>query len=81
MLNPDQHLIPPDAWKKNRDRMVRAAKSKLHLTETNPGPESNRLRYDYILTKADVAMLVETVMRDTERLAAFYLEKKNSTSR
>lgn len=68
-------LLPPDVWKRNRDRMARKAKRGLHVTETNPGPDSNRLRYDYILTAAEVTTLVESVMRDTERLIQWEIEK------
>ena len=67
-------VIPPDSWKKNRDRISRAAMRKLHLTETNPGPDASRLRYDYVLTRADLIKLVENVMADTERLAVWHIQ-------
>lgn len=55
--------------------MVRKAKRGLHVQEVNPGPEFH-LRYDYILTAAEVAKLVEDVMLDTERLVMFTLGKR-----
>lgn len=74
-------IIPPDAWKKNRTSMARSVKRNMHLTETSPGPDSNRLRYDYILTKAEVDVFVEEIMRGTERLVRFYLDKEKRDAR
>lgn len=69
-------LIPPDAWKKNRDRIVRRAARHMVLTQTNPGPDADKLRYDYVVTRAELAAMIEDIMRDTERLAIFYAAKK-----
>lgn len=69
-LNPP--LIPPAVWRKNRDRMARHVRRHMHVTETNPSPTS-RLRYDYVVTAAEVTCFVEEVMRDTERIINFYL--------
>jgi hypothetical protein len=68
-------VLPADVWKKNRNRIVAAAKRKLHVQQTNPGPE-HRLRFDYVLTAAEVAVLVESVMRDTERLVVWHITKE-----
>lgn len=74
-------IIPPDAWKKSRISIARSMKRNMHLTETNPGADSNRLRYDYILTKAEVDVFVEETMRATERLVRFYLDKERTDAR
>lgn len=69
-------IIPPAAWKRLRDTQLRRAARRLHITETNPGPDSSRLRFDYILTRSELGALVEEVMRDTERHLIFHLDKK-----
>lgn len=68
-------VIPADQWKKSRDRIVKRIKRGLHITATNPGPHATSMRYDYVLTAAEVAVVVEEVMRDTERLTLWVLEK------
>lgn len=68
-------IITPEQWKKNRDRLARRARHNMHLIEVNPGPKF-QLRFDYILTAAEVTTLVESIMRDTERLVVFHLERE-----
>lgn len=74
-------IIPPDAWKKNRDRILRQAARRLHLVAINPGPDSARLRDDYALTRAELAIIVEEVMRETERVAIFHSAKKEAAQK
>lgn len=69
---PKVAVIPPEIWKKNRDRMSTRVRRGLHLIETNPGAQAKHLRFDYILTAAEVRVIVERVMRDTERLTLRY---------
>jgi hypothetical protein len=71
-------IIPSKAWKKNRDRMVKRSLSHLHLTEVNPGPDSFKLRYDYIATRADIVKVIEDIMLDTERLCKYYYTHSNA---
>jgi hypothetical protein len=73
--DPQNWIIPSDKWKDARDRIVRKARRGLHVMEVNPGPEF-KLRYDYIATAAEIAVLVEDVMLETERLCRFYLTEK-----
>jgi len=68
-------IIPPEAWKKNRDRIARQAKRNMQLVSSNPGAESRHLRYDYILTRAEVVKLVEEVMTSAERLTLSYVRE------
>ena len=75
-MSHDKLVIKPDAWKKERDRLSRRIRRNLHVTEVNPGANSSRLRYDFILTAAEVTALVEEVMRCTERLAVRELERR-----
>lgn len=67
--------IPSDAWKKNRDRIARRVRRHLHLQEKNPGPQFY-LRFDYVMTAAQVTRMVEEVMVETERLVGFYNRPK-----
>jgi hypothetical protein len=71
------HVLPSDMWKRTRDHIVAKIKRNLCVQETNPGPEY-RLRYDYILTAAEVAVVVEQVMRQTERIVVHYMELENT---
>lgn len=66
------NLIPPEVWKHERDRIVRAVCGRLHTTEVNPGPDASRLRYDYIVTRAEITLLVEETMRETERQIVYH---------
>ena len=46
----------------------------MHVIEVNPGPDSNRLRYDFILTAAEATAFVEDIMRDVERLTVRFAD-------
>lgn len=60
-------LIPPDNWKKIHKRLVYQAKRNLVPTEVNPGPESKRLRYDYLVNSSDLERIVREAMKSTEQ--------------
>lgn len=73
---PEWQVIPPEAWRRLRDRIMRRAAQRLHLVQTNPGPDVNRLRYDYVASRAELMVIVEEVMREVERSVAWHTRQK-----
>ena len=64
-------IIPPERWKKVRNRLAHRARRGLHIMESDrSGLDRNETfvrRYDYIATPAEITVLVEMVMTETER--------------
>jgi hypothetical protein len=67
------HVLPSDLWKQTRDRLAQRTRRNLHQQETNPGPDF-RLRFDYVVTASEVTVLIEQIMRETERVVLHYLD-------
>lgn len=73
---PEWQVIPPEAWRRLRDRIMRRAAQRLRLVQTNPGPDANRLRYDYVASRAELMVMVEEVMVEVERAVSWHTRQK-----
>lgn len=83
-LNPKTlHVINHSTWKRLRNKAVAKAKRSLHIIESGERSYLNKnedwvRRYDFLMTPAELANIIEDVMRETERQTLYAIRRKEA---